>query len=366
MKFDCPRKEFSDAVSAAANGAAVRSSQVILQSLKVEATDSGIRILGCDGEMWVERTVACLVTEPGAVCVQAKTLNELASSLTTGDVHFQTLDGSGALLSQGASEYRLQTLDADDFPEPPSFGGDGQLSLKAGVFRRAVDSVGYAVSSDEHRQVLRGILMQYNGSTLTLVATDTHRLAVRRMPLEGAGEATSVVIPDKALKAIKSLPIDDDKDLTLVLGNQRVGVEAAGAKVVSQLLVGAYPNWERVVPSETTRTWSMAADQLKEKVKRTLIIARDNAGRVKFSAKGDEVELSAHSDEKGDARERVDIISNNGEVEIAFNGKYVLDTVEAIEGEGVRVEMTESSRPAIFRPTETDEYFCVIMPMHLA
>lgn len=367
MKLDCPKREFHEAVSAAAAAASQRSSVVLLQNLKVEANANGLRVLGCDGEMWVERNVACLVTEPGSTCLQAKLLNDIANKLPDGSLNLYTLEASGAMLTQGASEYRLQTLDSEDFPEPPEFGGDAELTLKMGALRNAVDSVVFAVSPDSHRQILTGVLFHYNGQTLTLVATDTHRLAVRRIEQPGIGNSVNAVVPEKALKAIKSLPIDDDQDVVIRFGNGRLGVDANGAKVVSQLLSGTFPNWERVVPAENTRQWSVEADQLDDRIGRLMLLARDNANRVRFKGAGDQIILAARSEEKGEAKEEVPMVAKNGEVEIAFNGEYVRDALGPIDGPGVRIEMTESSRPAVFRAADDDSgYFCVIMPMALA
>jgi len=366
MNLDCPRKEFFEAVSAAAAAASSRTSVTILQNLKVDALADGIRVSGCDGEMWVERTIPCMVSEPGSICVNARLLTDLISSMPDGDIRLQTVEGNGVLLTQGASEYRMVSLDAEDFPDVPEYTPENQLELPMGVFRNAVDSVLYAVSTDHHRVVLTGVLFSYNGSTLTLVATDTARMAVRRLELPGIGNSVSAVVPEKAIKAIKSLPIPDDTQLTLIFGDGRIGVVAGGAKVVSQLLAGTYPNWERVVPTESTRSWSVEADQLLEKVKRTMILARDSANRVRFKGGEDLIRLSAHSEEKGEAKEEVAMVSSNGDVEIAFNGRYVQDVLGAIDGPGVRIEMTENSRPAVFRPGDDEaNYFCVIMPMAL-
>jgi DNA polymerase III subunit beta len=366
MRIDCPRKEFFDAVNAAAAAASQRTSVNILQHLKIETHEGGIRVLGCDGEMWVERAVACMVHEPGAICLQASLLKDLVSSMPEGDLELKTLDGQGALLTQGASEYRLQTLDAADFPEPPEFGGDGELTMTMSALRAAIDSVIYAVSTDAPRLVLTGVFFSYDGATLTMVATDTHRLAVRKVEQAGIGSNTTAIVPEKALKALKVLPVSDDQPITLRFGSGRVGAEAGGAKVVSQLLAGAYPNWERVVPSEATRFWSVEADQLLEKVRRTLILAKDNANRVRFRGLGDQIMIAARSEEKGEAKEELAMISDNGDIEIAFNGRYVLDALAAIHGPGLKIEMTESSRPAVFRPADDEGYFCVIMPMALA
>src|SRR5579862_3935038 len=174
LKLDCPRKEFNDAVTMAAAAASQRTSVNILQNLKVEARDGGIRVLGCDGEMWVERDVACMVHEPGSVCIQASLLRDLVSKLPDGDVQLYTLDGNGAMLKQNEAEYRLQTLDAEDFPPAPDIEGESELKIKMSDLKSAVDAVLYAVSTDQHRQILTGVLFSYDGKNLTLVATDTH------------------------------------------------------------------------------------------------------------------------------------------------------------------------------------------------
>lgn len=366
MKITCPRKEFFEAVSAAAQAASTRSSTPILTSVKIEANDSQVKIEGCDGEMSVERSFAAMVEEPGAVCVSAKLLTDIASSLPDGDVYLETSDGTNVLITQGASEYRLNSLDPIDFPSSPQFGGDNSLSISIGDFRDAVSSVIFAVSADSHRQLLTGVMMNYDGATLRLVATDTHRLAVREVSKPGLGDSITVVVPEKALRAIKNLPLPDDTEVVLQFGHGRVGVEAPHARVVTALLQGTYPNWERVVPGEATRSWSLEVDQLESKVKRAMIVARDSASRLRFRGEDENLVISARSEEKGDAKEALAVLNNNGDIEIAFNGRYILEAIDPISGPGVRIEMTESSKPAVVRPADEEKnYYCVIMPMAL-
>ncbi len=155
MKLDCPRKEFFEAVSAAAAAASVRTSVNILQYLKIEARDGWITVMGCDGEMWVEREVACMVSDPGAICLTARLLTDIVSSMPDGDIEpCDARSFNRVLLRQGASEYRMMSLDAEDFPEPPPFGGDGELKLRMGTLRKAVDSVIFAVTQEQHKAVL--------------------------------------------------------------------------------------------------------------------------------------------------------------------------------------------------------------------
>ena len=135
LRLDCPRRELFDAVSMAAGAASSRTSISILQNLRIDAKDANLRVMGCDGEMWVERAVACMVEEGGSVCLQARLLNDLVGKLPEGEVQLRTLNGQGAMLQQGASEYRLQTLDAADFPEPPEVATEAELTLPMGVLR---------------------------------------------------------------------------------------------------------------------------------------------------------------------------------------------------------------------------------------
>src|ERR1044071_9823999 len=143
LKLDCPRREFAEAVGMASSATRSGSPQNIFQNLKLEAHGSSIKVLGCDGEMWVERELPCMVHEEGAACVQAKLLSDIVTKLPDGDVQLKMLDLNGMLLQQGASEYRMLTLDAQDFPEPPDYGGEGELTMKMGDLREAIDSVSY-------------------------------------------------------------------------------------------------------------------------------------------------------------------------------------------------------------------------------
>lgn len=366
MIFDCPRKELHEAVAATASAASGRTSLEILLNLKFTAENGAVTVTGCDGEMWVIRTVPAMVAEPGEACLPAKMLGEILAQLPNKDITINASDEQGAILTLGPSEYRLPVAPAEDFPAWPDFGGDGELTLPMGDLRAAVDSVAFAVSTDHHRQLLQGVYLNYNGAELTLVATDTHRLAVRKITAEGLGASTACVIPEKALRAIRALPVDDDAAIELRFGGNRVGVSIDSARVVSQLINGTYPNWERVVPSESTRAWQVETEPLKENVKRAMIVARDNNNRVRFKGEEDTLTISAKS-ELSVAKEELPIIGENSSIEIAFNGKYIMDVLNVIKEPGVRIEMTESARPAVIRSVENGQhYFCVVMPMALA
>jgi DNA polymerase-3 subunit beta len=316
--------------------------------------------------MWAERTILANVAEDGSCCVASEVLRALIGSLSDGNVSLVLEDTSLTLKHMG-SEWKLLALTGDDFPKAPLVDGEANLRLSAKELREMVDKVLYAVADDHSRPVLTGVLFKYDGEDLILVATDTHRLAVSKLTRDGIGSEVEAIVPEKALKAIKSLPIGDDEEVTVQFDQNRIGVNSGDASVVSQLLMGPYPNWERVVPGECTRSWTLDRNEMIDNVSRALILAKDSANRVRFAGGEDSVRVSSRSEEKGEAKEELASIMKNGDIEIAFNGKYVLDALKAMRTQGFRAEMTESSRPAVFRPVEeSDDQFCVIMPMQLS
>jgi DNA polymerase-3 subunit beta len=313
--------------------------------------------------MWAEATCPAEVKAPGAICVQRQLLQEIVASLPDGEVLIE-LEGASVFIRQGHTEFKMMAMNADEFPPAPEVTPTSELTLPFGEFRKAVTSVQYACSDDSSRPVLTGVLFNYSGDVLTLVATDTHRLAVHKIHRGGIGSTLNVTVPEKALKAIRQLQLGEEDPITVKFDDARLIVETNNAKVVSQLLNGQYPNWERVVPSEHTRTWVVDKNEFQSNLRRALILAKDNANRVKFTGMGDTVVISSRSEDKGEAKEEVACVSKNGDMKIAFNGQYVLEALAAMEADGVKAEMTEPSRPAVLRPTEGgDDHFCVVMPM---
>jgi len=364
MKATVSRKELNDALMIAASASSQRTPQGILGSIRVDAKDGTLNLLGCDGELYASASCPAQVASAGSACVPQQLFSQIVGALPDGECTLE-LEGTSMCLRQNESDWRMTTLLVDDFPAMPEVQQTSSLTLPFSELKAAVEGVAFAVSDDfSNRLVLTGVLFSYDGSTLTMVATDTHRLAVNRIHRGGIGSSLTVIVSGKALKTIRALPVADDADLSLSFDESRVSVNIGSAQVVSQLLTGQYPNWERVVPQEFTRVWTVDKGELYDNIKRAMILAKDTANRIRFSGNGDKVVISARSEDKGEAKEEVSVVGKNGDLEIAFNGRYVMDALQAMKSDGIRAEMTESSRPAVLRPTEGgDDHFCVVMPM---
>jgi DNA polymerase-3 subunit beta len=209
---------------------------------------------------------------------------------------------------------------------------------------------------------LTGIRMEYDGSNLRLVSTDTHRLAVRDAQIGGGGEPASAIVPLKAIHLLQKLPASEN--FTLQLGLHRAALLGENASLVTQLIEGQYPNYQRVIPQDYTRRWVLMVNEFRNALRRAYLIAKSNANKVYLRTEGEKLVITAQGD-VGEAKEAIDLVREGDDLEIAFNAKYLLDVLDVLESEGVAVELTEALRPAVFKPADRTDYLCVIMPMAL-
>lgn len=368
MTVDCPRRELFEAVQlAGAPATGTRTPLPIFQSLLFEAEEGKVRLVGCDGEMWVERTMPANVSNGGSLAVQARLFTDILGQLPEGDLRIEQPNGASLRLSLAASEYRVVGATSEDFPLVPDVSAQAVLKIKKSDFIEMIESVEFAVAKENQgRPILTGILLHYDGEKLKTVATDTHRLAVRTESHPGLGQAVSAIVPDRAIQVIKKLPTTDDQELTLTFSEDKLLVEADGARVVAQLLRGEFPSYDRVFPTSFTRKWLIDKDVFASSLKRAGVLAKESAQRVVMKSDGDHVTMSSRSEGIGEGKEEMEIVKEGQDCEVAFNGGYLLDSLGPIRTPGVALEMTENDRPAVVRPSEPGlDYVCVIMPMAL-
>jgi DNA polymerase-3 subunit beta len=369
MKLQCNRKQFDDALGVVASAAAARASLPILSHVYIEAQSDTVRLVGSDLEQWVECRIPALVGEDGATTLPARLLTDLVGSLSGEDIHIESGERYQAILTSGDSRYQLMGLPAEEYPPIPDIESPSELALPAKQFLEMVGSVEFAVAPKGLNAALTGIRMEFEGDTLRLVATDTHRLAVRTARIDsGAGEPTAAIVPLKAIQLVRKIPAGET--VTLQLGQHRAAFLGENAAVYTQLIEGQYPNYQRVIPQEFTRQWTLMTQDFRNALRRAHLIAKNNStmGHKTYTSKvylrtdGEKLVISARGD-VGEATERVDVVRVGDDLEIAFNARYLLDVLDVVKSEGVVMELTEALRPAVFRPADRTDYLCVIMPM---
>ncbi len=334
--------------------------------LYLEALEGELRLVGSNGEQWVESKIPVQIELPGTVVVPAEILSDLVSLFRAGRLRLESGDRYGLILSMGDSSYHLAGLPHDQYPFPPRWEGRTRLTIPFLLLREMVDSVLFAVSKEEFRTVLTGVLMEYDGRHLRLVATDTYRLAVREeligtepgqpeMPVKEVA-----LVPFKAVQLLRKLP--ETEAILVQWDRSWVAFIGEGTHLITKQIEGQYPNYQRVIPQEFSCRWVLETEPFREALHRAYLIARTDSSKVILRTEGEKLVITAQT-ETSFAKEVIPLVREGDDLQIAFNAKYLLDLLSVLESRQIAIELTDSSHAAVFRPLGQEGYLCVIMPM---
>lgn len=381
LKADCPRKELYEAVQTVGHAVSGRSSLPILSHILIQAEDNGLRLIATDLELGISCRINARIEEFGSLTAPSRTLTEVLANLPDkADVAISVDKSHTVRVHCESSDYKILGLPAEDYPKLPDVADSVTYSIPQSRMREMIRHTLFGVSTDETRAILTGVLMVFEGESLRFVATDTHRLASIVSGVSGGKGTQSAIVPARALTELTRLLTDAEGDVAVTLSNNQVQFDLpgeGGIQIVSRLIEGQFPNYQRVIPVSYQKRLRIPVDPLLRAVRRASIVARENANRVILKTDGDRLILTAESQTVGNAYEEVDITHEGEDVEIAFNSKYLLDVLMVLDSESVYLELTEPLKPGVLRPapsqqkegdeanTNAPDYLCVLMPMQI-
>lgn len=343
----------------------------ILSNIKLEAGNDQLEMTGTDMDVAVLENVKAKVESPGAVTLPAHMLYDIVRKLPDGaEVKLKEKDGAGVTISAGHTRYSLSTLPVDDFPPM----AEGELAhsfvLSAAECRALVEKTRFAMSTEETRYYLNGVYLHSvdsnGGAALRAVATDGHRLARLEVGLPaGASGMPGVIIPRKTIGELSKLLEEAVNEVKISLSESKIRFVCGNAVLVSKLIDGTFPDYDRVIPQNNTKLMEMDAKKLASAVDRVSIISSDKARGVKFSVEAGKLTVSASSPEQGTAQEVLEINYSADALEIGFNARYLMDVLTQIEGETVQFLFSESAAPALVRDPADVGALYVVMPMRV-
>ncbi|MBI5628417.1 MAG: DNA polymerase III subunit beta, partial [Candidatus Rokubacteria bacterium] len=232
------------------------------------------------------------------------------------------------------------------------------------VLRDMLTQTSFAISHDESRYALNGILFSVQGKALRLVATDGHRLALAVRPLVDDPTPVSGIVPRKAVQEIARIVGSGEEVQVAITDNQFV-LQMPNFLLMARLIEGTFPNYEQVVPKEHPKRITMARGALTAALRRVSVLAEERTKPVKFTLTPGALKLSAYHPDFGEAEESLEVEYAGEEVTIGFNSRYVLDAIGAQVAEQVVIELKDSLSPGVIKSFEEEGALCVIMPMRI-
>ncbi len=363
MKFRCERDVLADAVTSAGRAATNRTGTLpVLAGVRMEVVGDELVVIGTDLELTIRLSVDVGGERDGAVVVPARLVADIIRALPAGAAEVELNDEELAI-SAGRSQFSVRPLALDDYPAQAEPSADA-VTLSADVMSEALRQVVRAASSDDARAVLTGVLLAAEEDGLRMVATDSYRLAVRDLPESSVlGSGQRVLIPARALAELQRV-LDDDHDLTVRLGEREVVFEAGSTRLSTRLIEGDFPNYRNLLPSSHPNVLTVDKGGMLEAIRRVKILAQDSTP-VRLTVGGDTVQLTAITQDVGNAAEEIDASYDGTEMTVAFNPDYLSSGIDAIDSEEITLSTMDPMKPAVIRGVGVEDYLYLLMPVRV-
>ena len=339
----------------------------ILSNVLIETSLDSVRFTGTDME--VELVAAATpdnVIQAGAITVPAKKLFDICRSLP-GDSEIELkVEGHSAILKAGKSRFSLSTLPASDYPNLEEWQSEENISLQRHTLRALIERIYFSMANQDVRYYLNGMSFELESDVIRTVATDGHRLALAQQPISnGVQQQKQVIVPRKAVLEILRLVEDNDEALELHLGNNHMRIIDKDFVFTSKLVDGRFPDYRRVLPQGGDKTIVADKNMLKEVFQRVSILSNEKFKGVRLNLSSGELLVSANNPEQEQAEETALVDYNGGSLEIGFNVSYIIDVLNNITTDTVKIMLADANSSALIEGYDDASSLYVVMPMKL-
>jgi DNA polymerase-3 subunit beta len=338
----------------------------ILANVLLEQKDGRLFVTATDLEMQITATAELAGKDGQATTVAARKLQDLLRALPDASTLNVDVSGSRMAVRAGRSRFNLQTLPAADYPRI-SVGTEEIQSLKLPQkdLRRLLRLAEFAMAQQDIRYYLNGMLLVVDGDRLQAVATDGHRLSWASLPVEGKYNRQEVILPRKTVLELAKLLEDVDDPVTLdILANQ-ARFRFGNVELVSKVVDGKFPDYNRVIPTAHTRGFELARTELLAALQRAAILSNEKFRGVRLVLADGNLRIVCTNSEQEEAEEELEVGYQGEALDIGFNVTYLLDVLANLGSERVRFAFGDANSSALVTMPEREDYKYVVMPMRI-
>jgi DNA polymerase-3 subunit beta len=368
MKFAVNSTELQRVLAKLGGVIPSKSTMPILENILCELAGSALTLTATDLAISLTLTLKVDGKEDGRIAIPARRLMDTMRSLPDTNASFMIDTATNKIRIQTETgQYQLTGEPAKEYPQIITFKEEEKFALDAAVLKRLIHRTVFAVSSDELRPAMMGVLFQGTGEDLRTVSTDGHRLVRMILKAKGSSLKKSIIVPAKALQVVlKSL---EEGEITIGVTQTHVKFSFDDSVLVSRLIDETYPNYESVIPGENSKVMRVKRDDLVGSIRRVALYASQTTHQVRFQIDKDVLQISAQDiDFGGEARETIPCVYKAEALEIGFNSQYLVDILTHLEESEVLMKFSTPTRAGIVAPAEEsaqEEVIMLVMPVRL-
>jgi DNA polymerase III subunit beta len=367
MKLPISRDVFLAALQVVGRAVSSRATLPSLSGVKLEAAGGQLTLSATDSELGLVINVDNVAAEAeGTLLLPGRLLVDVVRNLPAGDVQLALRSSERDVeLTAGSAQFHLRTLPAEDFPRLPEQSAEPAL-LPAAPLAETIERVARAASRDEVRPILTGVLVQAEGTRLTMVATDSYRLSVKHAELERPlPEAIEANVPARALRELaRTVAQENPDEVAISLARNQAVFQAGPVMLFSRLIEGQFPSWRQLIPESFEHEVRLPRAELVEVARRISQLAQRNAP-LRFAFAEGQLTVAAETPEVGDASETLPAPFSGEDLEIAFNPQFLIEGLESVESEELSLKLSSPLRPGLLQPIGDEDFSYLVMPIRL-
>lgn len=368
MNLTITKEQIIHGLQAVQNVVSTRTTLPILSNVLLETEDNRLKLTATDLDVTVSCAVEAQVKKGGATTVPVKKIFGIIRELNNGDIELEVDEKNNCSIRSGASFYKVNGLNAEEYPPMPKFKDEKKVSLKQETVKGMMRKTSFAISTDESRYVLNGIFMSLKDHKLTMVATDGRRLALVDEEVDVSEQSQGeFIVPAKAVNELSRL-LQGTGEIEIRYSDNQAAFNLKDDKgfsilIISKLIEGNYPNYRQVIPGEAKERIPLVREEFLHALRRAEIMTSEKSNSVKLSFTKNNLAITANSPEVGEARESIAVNYKGKDMAIAFNPKYMIDPLSALAEDEVFFELIDELSPGVLKIN--GPFLYVVMPMRL-
>ena len=363
MKFVISRAELSGLIRKIQNVVPQNAPIPILSHFLIEAQEDELVFTATDLTVGSRCRVKAKVYEKGSLSLPSKRFFQLVRELTDTNIEVNAADSEMAEIKSGSSRFRLNGMNKEEYPALPDLKEATQFPIESDTLKEMLFRTAFAVSKEDNRYVLTGVLMRIQDGKAIFVGTDGKRLAKTETPIAlDSSFSGEYILPLKAVDEIIKI-LSEEKQATVYLTDDKVAVEVGGTLMVTKLLSGDYPDFEQVIVTQSEQKVTLHREELITLLRQIALFTNDTSHSVRFTFVTGELLLTANCAEVGEGKVSMPVNYTGEKMEIAFNPFFFLDILRHTPDETVSLGVSDSYNPGVI--TDSTSSLFIIMPMRL-
>ena len=340
----------------------------------IEAKDGNIKLISTNLEVGITHSLRGKIEKEGSFTVDSKVITDYVALLPNKRVDIEKKENNLVVECENYKT-KVRGQAADEYPLIPSVDKNDYYSAQVDEFKKALVQVVFAVSTSETRMELSGVFFNFNNHKLTLAATDSYRLSEKEVNLKnGSGGGQSIIVPARTLQELIRIlsglkengdTSDDNEEIKFYISDNQILFTIKSTELISRLIEGQYPDYKQIIPATAKTTALVNRAELVRAVKASSLFSKTSINDVNldFPKGKNQVVISSASDQTGESVISLEADSRGEDNGVVINYRYLLDGLNNLDGENVKIEIIDNNTPCLLKPEKEKDYLYIIMPI---